>query len=303
MRPDEWDQVAALIHHSTNTWYREHLNRELFGPDVSACRIFPEVYEALDPGCCLVAVQLGTGRLCGSCFYHPRETHWSLGIMNAIPEVRGAAKALLGEITRLADAAGLPLRLVSSAAHLDSFSLYSRAGFVPVRVYQDMFLQVPADGMDIGSRPALATRVRRAILEDIPAIVALEEEIAGIRREKDHRFFLENAQGIWSTLVVESSTDGKLDGFLTSVGHPGSRLLGPGVSRDTETALALIWSQLDQRHRGHGVVWLAPADATELIHACYGWGARNCELHLAQVRGGSIDHHGLIFPTFMPETG
>ena len=302
MRPDEWDQVAALIHHSTNTWYREHLNRELFGPDVSACRIFPEVYEALDPGCCLVAVQIGTGRLCGSCFYHPRETHWALGIMNAIPEVRGAAKALLLEITRLADAAGLPLRLVSSAAHLDSFSLYSRAGFVPVRVYQDMFLKVPDEGMDVGSRPALVSKVRHANPQDIPAIVALEEEIAGIRREKDYRFFLDNKQGIWSTLVVESM-DGNLDGFLGSVAHPGSRLLGPGVSRNTEAALALIWSQLDIHHCGHGVVWLAPADATELVHACYRWGARNCELHLAQVRGGSTDHRGLIFPTFMPETG
>jgi hypothetical protein len=303
MRTDEWDEVASLIHHSTNTWYREHLNREIFGPDASDCRIFPEVYEALDPGCCLVAVQPGTGKLCGSCFYHPRETHWALGIMNAIPDVRGAAKALLTEITRLADVAGLPLRLVSSAAHLNSFSLYSRAGFVPVRVYQDMFLQVPAEGMEDGSRPPLASRVRRAVTEDIPAIVALEEEIAGIRREKDHRFFLENQQGIWSTSVVDSTSDGKLEGFLTSVGHPGSRLLGPGVSRDTETALALMWSQLDLHHRGHGVVWLAPADATDLVHACYRWGARNSELHLAQVRGVSPPHRGLVFPTFMPETG
>ena len=302
MRPDEWDEVASLIHHSTNTWYRENLNREIFGPDASACRIFPEVYEALDPGCCLVAVQSGTGRLCGSCFYHPRETHWALGIMNAIPEVRGAAKALLAEITRLADEVGLPLRLVSSAAHLDSFSLYSRAGFVPVRVYQDMFLQVPEDGMSMESRPALVPKVRRATPEDIPAIVSLEEEMAGIRREKDYRFFIGNPQGIWSMLVVESA-EGKLDGFLGSVAHPGSRLIGPGVSRNTETALALIWSQLDSRHRGYGVVWLAPADLTKLVHACYGWGARNCELHLAQVRSGSTDHRGLIFPTFMPETG
>lgn len=300
LRPDEWNEVAALIHHSTNSWYRTNLNREVFGPDPLACRIFPEVYEALDPGYCLVAVD-ASGKLVGSCFYHPRETHWALGIMNAIPEARGAAKALLNEITRLVDEAGLPLRLVSSACHLDSFSLYSKAGFVPIRVYQDMILRVPEGGMDPSTAPERMSRVRIATMEDLPAMVALEEEISGIRREKDHRFFIENTQGIWTTLVVDGP-GGELDGFLTSVAHPGSRMLGPGVSRDTETALALIWSQLDRVHRGFTPVWLAPADETELVHACYRWGARNCELHMAQTRGGSRNHRGLIFPTFMPET-
>lgn len=299
LRPDEWNEVAALIHHSTNSWYRTHLNREVFGPDPLACRIFPEIYEALDPGCCLVAED-ATGELVGSCFYHPRETHWALGIMNAIPESRGAAKALLQEITRLADEAGMPLRLVSSACHLDSFSLYSKAGFVPIRVYQDMILSVPENGLDPSSAPVLTSEVRLATLEDLPAIVALEEEVSGIRRKKDHQFFLENAQGIWTTMIIESSRG--VDGFLTSIVHPGSRMLGPGVSRDTETALALLWCQLDQVHRGFTPVWLAPADAAELVHGCYRWGARNCELHLAQTRGGSHEHRGLIFPTFMPET-
>lgn len=299
LRSDEWNDVAALIHHSTNSWYRKNLNREVFGADPLACRIFPEVYEALDPGCCLVAED-DTGKLVGSCFYHPRETHWSLGIMNALPESRGAAKALLQEITRLADEAGLPLRLVSSACHLDSFSLYSKAGFVPIRVYQDMILTVPETGLDSSTAPAGISSVRSATLDDLRSIVSLEQEISGIRREKDHRFFLENHQGIWNTLVIDGPAS--LEGFLTSTAHPGSRMLGPGVSRDTATALALLWSQLDQFHRGFTPVWLAPADATELVHACYRWGARNCELHLAQTRGGSHDHTGLIFPTFMPET-
>lgn len=301
LRPDEWDEIATLIHHSTNSWYRKNLNREIFGPAPLACRVFPETYEALDPGCCLVAED-ATGKLIGSCFYHPRETHWALGIMNAIPEARGAAKALLNEINRLVDEAGLPLRLVSSACHLDSFSLYSKAGFVPIRVYQDMILSVPETGMDPATAPERVSSVRPATMDDLPGIVALEEEISGIRREKDHRFFIENRQGIWTTLVVDSPDGNGVDGFLTSVSHPGSRMLGPGVSRDTATALALIWAQLDRIYRGFTPVWLAPADETELVHACYGWGARNCELHLAQTRGGNRNHSGLIFPTFMPET-
>jgi hypothetical protein len=297
LRPDEWDTIAAFIHHSTNSWYRKNLNREIFAADPLACRIFPEVYETLDPGCCLVAEE--DGMIVGSCFYHPRETHWSLGIMNSAPDSRGVAKAILREIVRLARAAGKPLRLVSSACHLDSFSLYSKAGFRPIRVYQDMLLAVPEDGMLLSTRPAGVDRVRPATAGDLPAIIALEQEIAGLRREKDHRFFLENVQRIWNTLVIENQG---LTGFMTSVAHPGSRMIGPGACRDSEAALALVWAHLDRFHRGHTPVWLAPADEADFVHGCYGWGARNCELHLAQVLGECPPHRGLVFPTFMPET-
>ena len=56
------------------------------------------------------------GRIAGSCFYHPRDSHVGLGIMNAAPEFagRGVAKALLTEI--LERAGELPVRLVSSVA-------------------------------------------------------------------------------------------------------------------------------------------------------------------------------------------
>jgi hypothetical protein len=297
LRPDEWDDIARFIQHSTNAWYRRNLNREIFGADPLACRIFPEVYEALDPGCCLVAEE--DGKILGSCFYHPRETHWSLGIMNAAPDSKGAAKAILTEIVRLSWEANKPLRLVSSAFHLDSFSLYSKAGFKPIRVYQDMLLTVPENGLPLSTRPSGTENVRPATLADLPAIVALEEELTGLRREKDHRFFLENQQGIWNTLVIENEG---ITGFMTSVGHPGSRMIGPGACRDTASALALVWSHLDRFHRGHTPVWLAPSDETAFVHGCYAWGARNCELHLAQVLGEHSPHKGLVFPTFMPET-
>ncbi len=302
MQSDDRDAVAGLIHRSTKTWYREKLNREIFGEDPAACGIFADVYETLDPGCCLLAVDPDSGVLRASCFYHPRETHWSLGIMNSAPDpgARGAAKALLDEIIRRADAAGLPLRLVSSACNLDSFSLYSRAGFVPVRIFQDMIFTVPENGMDPASRPRSGNKVRPATADDVGAMVALEEEIAGIRREKDFRFFVGNRQGIWSTLVAEDEKG--LAGFLTSIAHPGARMIGPGVSRNAETALSLIWSQLDHHHRGECPVWLVPCDASEVVHACYRWGARNSELHLSQVRGLPTAHRGLVFPTFMPET-
>ena len=301
MRAGEWDEVSELVRISTNHWYESHARGAIFTGPAEATRLFCEVYETLDPGCCIVAEDGETGRLAGSCFYRQRETHVSLGIMNAHPYFfgRGAASQLLAFITDYADQRNLPIRLVSSAINLDSFSLYNRAGFVARMAFQDMLIESPAD--DLAAGAAGADRVRQATVDDIPAMVALEDELVGIRREKDYRFFIENAMGIWRTLVLEGES-GALDGFLGSVAHPGSNLLGPGVMRDESTTAALIAAQLDH-HKGSTPVFLIPVQAAELVKILYGWGARNCELHFAQIRGAYRRPTGIVMPTFMPETG
>ena len=154
-------------------------------------------------GVVLLAVDRRGGALAGSCFYHPRPTHVSLGIMNVHPEYfgRGIARLLLRRITDLADERQLPVRLVSSAVNLDSFSLYNRAGFVPQAVYQDMFLSVPRMGWpDVH----VAESTRLARLEDVSQMVQLERELVGLDRERDFQYFIENAMGIWETRVFES---------------------------------------------------------------------------------------------------
>src|SRR5579863_4708737 len=151
MRPDEWTKVAQIICHSTNRWYERAGKPAIFPHGPQSCLLFCEVYEDLDPGCCVVAEDEPTGHLMGSCFYHPRETHVSLGIMNVHPDYfsRGVASALLRFITDQADEVGKPLRLVSSAMNLDSFSLYTRGGFVPRAVFQDMLIPVPLEGLAV----------------------------------------------------------------------------------------------------------------------------------------------------------
>jgi GNAT superfamily N-acetyltransferase len=293
--------VAELIHESTNRWYAARNMGPIFTGHPTACRLFCEVYEALDPGCCVVAEDESTGRLMGSCFYHPRETHVAVGIMNVHPDFsgRGLARAMLGFITDLADREKKPARLVSSAMNLDSFSLYSRAAFVPRMAFQDMFIDVPANGMTLAA-PGIE-RVRAATLRDVDAIVELEVQISGIRREKDFRFFIENAQGIWRLSVFESAAGG-IEGFLASVNHRASNMLGPGVARSEVVTAALIAAELNH-HRGRRPVFLVPVQCGDLVQTLYRWGARNCELHLAQVRGRFAGFHGVVMPTFMPETG
>ena len=169
MTPADRLAVAQLIHLSTNAWYQAHARPPIFASH-QAADVFFDTYEQLDPGCGLVAQDPANGTLLGSCFYHPRPTHMSLGIMNAHPAHagRGVARALLAEIIRLAEAQDKPVRLVSSAINLDSYSLYNRAGFVPRAIFQDMFLKVPPGGLP--HRVPGSEHVRLARTDDVPAM-------------------------------------------------------------------------------------------------------------------------------------
>lgn len=288
LQAHEWTDLAHLIHSSTNKWYQQNLNRDCFPKDQpDACRIFPEIYEALDPGCCLIAEI--DGKIAGSCFYHPHDTHFSLGIMNASSEFagKGVAKRLLAEIINLAEEK--PIHLVSSGLNLDSYSLYTRAGFRPTAIYQDMtFPELPQIDSS-GTRPAQ--------IADIPAIVQLEEELTGMNRDKYYHHFMENSENIWHGSLSEKN--GELTGFLFSVNHPGSALLGPGMMTNDPYALALIGAEL--KNFTTPPLLLAPANRPELISQLYKLGARNCEIHFSQTLGEAPKTTGVIMPSFMPE--
>ena len=136
-------EVADLIYASVNTWYRLQGRPQIFRGGPQAAELFFDIYHALEPGCAVVAEDIRTRRLMGSCFYHPRPHHVALGIMNVHPNYFGfgVARALLNHIIEFTEGRGSPaLRLTQSAVNLDSFSLYNRAGFVPRHAYQDMYL-------------------------------------------------------------------------------------------------------------------------------------------------------------------
>ena len=299
MERGDQDAVAALVHDSTNRWYESHGHAPIFRGGPGSTLLFCEVYEALDPGCCALAIDGESGELLGSCFWRRRPTHVSLGIMNVSPAHfgRSVAGALLAFVCDIADQAGLPLRLVSSAQNLDSFSLYTRAGFTPRALYQDMLLPLP-EGPHGLSAPG-RERVRDATADDLAAIVELGLEVEGLHRECDFRAFLEQPER-WRPLVFERP-DGSLEGCLASISEPGSTMLGPGFMRTEEQAAALILAALEER-RGHTPVFLVPATCTALVATLYRWGARNCELHVHQCRGPWRPPHGVSMPTFLPES-
>ena len=299
MKPDEADKVAELIYESTNHWYEAHGHNRIFQGKWKDCRIFTDVYGDIDPGRCLVAVS-GEDTILGSCFYHPRETHVSLGIMNTHPAIgrKGVAKALLVAILEIANEQGLPLRLVSSTFNLDSYSLYTRQGMAPFAFYQDVMIKVPEDGIAVTEIPGITLRQGEA--GDEERIDALERDIWQTSRKGDWAYFIENKRGIWhSTVAVNAS--GEIVGALVSVAHPGSNMLGPGLARTSEIATSMIQAELNH-HKGKSPVFLLPANNRDLVGAMYALGARNCELHVGQVLGDAPEINGIVMPTFMPET-
>lgn len=295
-QPHQRDELAKLIHTALDTWHRTRLNIDRFGDDWEPFRLVVDVYEALDPGCCEVALDDG-GSMIGSAFFHPRETHVGVGVVSVHPSAfgRGVARAMMEEIIRIAD--GKPLRLVSSAMNLDSFSLYTKLGFVPQVTLQAVTLDVPADGL-----PGATSRMRAATKDDVQAIVDLEFRLNGVRKMRDYEFFIENRDGGWRVGVIEKS-DGSLTGFLAASAHTHDSQLGQGVAEDEEIMKLLVHEMIDRHLRGRRVVWLLPVTCTALVRQAYAWGARNRETHLFNVLGDSPPMQGITIPTFLPESG
>ena len=303
LRRDETEAVAKLLHQSLVHWYETNLQQGArFGNDPKPFAIFPDVYHALDPDEAIAARDVLTGNLLGVCFVHPRETHFSVGIVSMAPEAagKGVARAMMGEVIKRAEAAGKPIRLVSSLLNLDSFSLYTKMGFVPRAVFQDLLISIPENGLK-HPRPAHDGNVRLAQPEDATRLADYEMSLQGIRREQDYHFFLSNQVGKWKVWLSED-VSGEINGFIVASLNPEFRMLGPGVIGDESAALALLWHALDDL-RGLQYVFLAPASASGLIRTLYTWGARNVELHIAQTYGETPVGIGLVFPTFLPESG
>jgi len=118
MNDDDRFEVAELIYASINVWYQTHGGPAIFQGGPRVTEVFHDVYNDLTPGCNVVAENQETGRLMGSCFYHPRTHHVSLGIMNVHPNYfgNGVGSALLRHIIDYTDQHGYKaLRLTQSA--------------------------------------------------------------------------------------------------------------------------------------------------------------------------------------------
>lgn len=296
----QWLEIGALVKMSTNQWYHNNGKKGPFECDDQEMTIFCEIYEDLDPGACLIVMDEENNKIAGSCFVHERKSHISLGIMNVHPNYygKGIANKLINKIIEQAENANLPLRLISSSMNLESFSLYNKCGFVPQENFQDMLVKVPQDGISFEVKEG--DKIRQAKISDLEAINELEKNLTGIDRKADLEYFILNKLGLWKTLVYVNCR-GEVEGYLNSIFHPASKMLGPGVMKNETIALALYLSCLDQ-FRNETMLALVPCKCLNLIKALYALRAKNCELHFTQVRGEVYEQHGISVPTFLPET-
>lgn len=304
LKDNDVPEHADLLYSSFNTWYWKHgWGKDYFGCSPQETSIFYEIYNDLTPGCSIAAFDDKTGRMMGSCFYHPREHHVSLGIMSVHPNYsgRGIGKQLVNYIldyTKNNDYKSC--RLVSSAINMDSFSLYNRAGFIPRVTYHDMVINVPENGLgDVVVKGE--DNIRDASLADIKNMGELEMEISGIKREVDYRYAIENPREALHALVYENSQNG-IDGFMISVKHPALNMLGPCVARNEEIAIALIRKEIE-RFNGTWVLFSIPMDKRKMVEKMYAWKAINVETHLKEVWGEFPGFNGISMPSFLPETG
>lgn len=300
---DDRSVYSHMLHRAFNTWYGARgWSSDYFACTPEQAGIFLDIYGDISPGRSIAAFDPGSGELMGACFYHPREHHVSLGIMSVSPDYfrRGVGRAMVNHIVDFTESNQYPaLRLVGSAINMDSFSLYNRSGFVPRGSYHDMVIAVPTGGLMVDY--PLRKQVRDATLADIDAMAELEIEVSGISRINDYRYAIENPRGVLHAQVFENR-DGSLDGFMVSIQCPALNMLGPCVARSEKATLALLL-QATERFRGQVPLFVIPMDKRELVETLYGWGARNVETHLFQVRGKFQPFNGVSLPSFLPETG
>jgi len=303
LRNSDVSEHAVMLHHAFNDWYWKHgWGKDYFSCAPRETAIFFDIYNDLTPGRSIAAFHGETGQILGACFYHPRETHVSLGIMAVHPDYQrqGLGRALVDYILQFTHDQGYrSCRLVGSAINMDSFSLYNRAGFLPRGVYHDMVIVAsdPGPGVPLPGEE----HVREARVGDVPGMGRLEGEVSGIKREIDYRYAIDNPRQVLHALVYENGRH-KIEGFMISVKHPALHMLGTCVARSEEIALALIRRELE-RFRGTHALLVVPIEKRKIVEQLYAWGARNVETHLLQVWGEFQPFQGVSLPSFLPETG
>lgn len=279
-------RVAEIFRDAFNEIYQ----RRGYGPvvtDTAVGSVIAHAYRDLDPDCCLV-VTVG-GEVAGSGFLHPRGRTAGTGPITVDPSLQGlgAGTILMEEICRRADAAGVEsLRLVQDAFNETSFALYCRLGFVA----REVLLRA-----SFRNRHPLRARgdVRRATEGDLPRFAAIERDLLGIERPRDHVLLLRLGELYFAG-----------DGTLARIVRSGVAVLGPIVAGSLRTTLDLLAAATADLPEDTDVRLLVPARLDDLV----GTLIERCALELHSlctymVRGTYAGFRGYYVPTLFPESG
>ncbi len=207
-----------------------------------------------NPGFYGIVAELN-GRVIGSNFLDERAPIAGIGPISVDPEAQnsGAGRAMMQHFLERVASQGLPgVRLVQSAYHNRSFSLYAKLGFEirePLSVMIGPVIKESIPGYN----------VRAAIEADVAACSRLHFAVHGHDRSRE----LRDAITARTANVVEHL--GRITGYATAIGYAGY-----AVGESNEELKALISAATEF----HGCGPLIPSRNGELLRWCYSRGLR-----------------------------
>jgi predicted N-acetyltransferase YhbS len=220
------------------------------------------------------------GQVVGSNFLDERSPITGVGPITVDPAVQdgGVGRVLMQDVMRRATEHGAPgIRLVQSAYHNRSLSLYAKLGF-QVRELLACMQGTPPQGDIPGYR------TRPATPSDIEACNAICRRVHGHDRAGE----LTDALGAGSALVVEH--DGRISGYAT-----GLAFFAHAVGESNEDLKALIMAV--DTLEGPGI--LVPTTNADLFRWCLERNLRVVQLMTLMTAGLYTPPQGAYFPSIL----
>lgn len=288
MTAEDVDVVAPVIVRAFNTVNARYGYPSEF-PEPDAAVLLSRYYLSQDPEGCLVAER--DGSICGSIFARRRGDTVSVGPVSTDPACQGmgVGRRMMEAVFDLyPDAASY--RLVQAAFNKESFSLYSRTGFVAVETMLRLE-RPPAPVTPEGDEP----HVRQVTVEEAPAVAGLDRRLLGVERERDLPTFF----GMGSVYVYDGGAGAQ--GYLATIPTPGAIFLGPAVAQSEGQLGALLRAAL--RDAGSSPAGLhLPARFASAIDDCYRLGFRLFCLETFMVRGEWRMDQAFYLRSIFPES-
>lgn len=288
MSPHDVDIVAAVIVRAFNTVNARYGYPSEF-PEPEPSVLMSRFYLAEDPDGCLVALR--DGAVCGSIFARHRGDTVSVGPVAVDPASQGigVGRRMMQAVFDLyPDAASF--RLVQAAFNKESYSLYSRTGFVAVEPLLRLE-RPPAPVMPEEGEP----HVRRAAVEEAPAIAELDRRLMGVERDRELAIIF----GMGRVYVCDDG--GGMQGYLATFPTPGPVFLGPAVAHSEDQVNALVRAAL-RAIGSHPVTLHLPTRFASTIDECYRLGFRLFSLETFMVRGEWHMEEAAHLRSTFPET-
>lgn len=271
MSADDVDVVAPVIARAFNAVNARYGYPSEF-PEPYASTLMARYYLSQDPEGCIVAQRDGT--ICGSVFARLRGDRVSVGPVSVDPgsQAIGVGRRMMEALFDLyPDAASF--RLSQAAFNKESFSLYSKTGFVTVEPLLRLE-RPPAPVTPEEDDP----HVRVVTAESAPLVADLDRRLTGAERQRE----LPTHFAMGSVYVHDDGSG--IQGYLATMPTPGPTFLGPAVARSEAELGVLIRAALrDIGPRASGLH--LPAHFAPTIDECFRLGLRLFCLENLMVRG------------------